>query len=325
MGIIPSMSSRDIIKKFSKVVTVTLNPTVDRVIEVPGLTPGDHQIGKTVLRSPGGKGVNVSRVLDTMGVSNTMTGFFGEDNVAIFSNTASAHITTDFVVLEGSTRENITIVDTKKNLDTHIRDTGLAVSKAHLEQMRELLHEQSRPGVIITFGGSTPPGVTPQDFADLVTLCIENGASVAVDASGDGLRSIADQNLWLLKPNTIELQEILGKKLDTLDDQLSAARQLTTNIENVLLSLGSQGAYWVTKTQTLRAYADFGDLPVRNTVGCGDTLLGAFIAGVYRGSAREEILTTAVATASASAAHQATAKFDKELAAKLKSKVKVTG
>ena len=89
MGIIPSMSSTEIIKKFSKIVTVTLNPTIDRVIEVAGLTPGDHQIGKTLLRSPGGKGVNVSRVLDAMGVSSTMTGFFGKDNLAIFSNIAS--------------------------------------------------------------------------------------------------------------------------------------------------------------------------------------------------------------------------------------------
>ena len=177
---------------------------------------------------------------------------------------------------------------------------------------------------MVTFCGSTPPGISPSDFADIVQLCIDNGASVVVDASGEALQTVANKKLWLLKPNTIELQEIVGKKLTTLDEQLTAARELTTNIENVLLSLGADGAYWISQDQVLHAKVDLDDLPVQNTVGCGDTLLGAFVAGVWGGANREEILTTAVTTASASAAHQTTAQFNPELVAKLKSKTKVT-
>lgn len=321
------MSSTEItnIKKFRKIVTVTLNPTIDRVVEVAGLTPGDHQIGKTLLRSPGGKGVNVSRVLDTMGIPNTMTGFFGKDNLAIFSHITSSHIAPDFVVIPGSTRENITIVDTEKNLDTHIRDVGLGVSPTDIQQMGGLLRQHCGEGVVVMFCGSTPPGVSSRDFADLVQLCIDAGSSVAVDTSGEALQAIADKKLWLLKPNTTELQEIVGKKLTTLDEQLAAARKLTTNIENVLLSRGADGAFWITKSKTLHAHCALDDfsVPVRNTVGCGDTLLGAFIAGVWNGASSDDILANAVATASASAAHQTTAQFDPKLVEQLKSKTSV--
>ena len=172
---------------------------------------------------------------------------------------------------------------------------------------------------------STPPGVSPCDFANLIQLCIDAGSSVAVDTSGEALQAVTDKKLWLLKPNTAELQEITGEKLTTLDEQLTAARKLTANIENVLLSLGADGAFWITKSKTLHALASLDDfsLPVLNTVGCGDALLGAFIAGIQNGANHKDILTTAVATASASAAHHVTAQFDSDLVEKLKAKTKV--
>ncbi|MCK5114071.1 MAG: 1-phosphofructokinase family hexose kinase [Phycisphaerae bacterium] len=320
------MSSTEIGKKFSKIITVTLNPTIDRIVEVPGLTIGDHQVGRTTTRSCGGKGVNISRVLDAMGTCSTMTGFFGADNLAIFSAAASKNITTEFVVVPGSTRENITIVDTQTHIDTHIRDVGLEVTAADVQKMRELLERCCGAGVIVAFAGSIPPGLSPDDFANLVQLCIDARSSVVVDTSGEALRAVIDKKLWGLKPNTIELQEIVGAKLETLDEQLAAAGKLTTNIENVLFSCGAAGAYWITPTQTLHASLDLGDtpLPVRNTVGCGDTLLGVFLTGIFNGASHDEILAAAVGTASASAAHQVTAAFDPQLAATLKSKTQIS-
>jgi 1-phosphofructokinase len=297
------------------VITVTLNAAVDRVIEVDGLTLGAHQAGREVSRTAGGKGVNVSRTLAALGVPSIATGFLGRDNRADFRAFLADPLTTDeFVVLPGRTRENVTLADSRTARETHVRDAGLAVDDAALAALTRKLSRLCAPGRTAVFSGSLPPGLGPVQFVALLDVCEAAGARVAADTSGPALRPLARKRLWLIKPNVAELAELAGRDLPALDDQADAARDLLGRIDMVLLSRGAEGAALFAADLAVVARPAPAAGPPRNTVGCGDVLLGAFLACVTKGADRREALARAVAAAAASAASPVAAAFDPRLA-----------
>lgn len=305
------------------ILTVTLNPAVDRTIEVDGLSVGAHQKARTVARVPGGKGVNVSRVLDALAVPCTATGFLGVQNFAEFQPIfAGGRIRDAFLKLPGRTRENITLTDTVHRTDTHLRDAGLAVRPADVRELGEQLAASIEPGDVVLLCGSTPPGMTVEAYAELVRLCIDAGGRVGIDTSGETLAAVRKAKAWLLKPNAAELAELVGRQLPTLDDQLKAARGIAQRGTAVLLSRGGQGACLVTAEGALCATLD-APIEVVNTVGCGDTLLGAFVAAVWMDHPAPEALRQAVATAAASAMTAGTAEFDPAQAERLLGQVHI--
>ncbi|NQU39260.1 MAG: 1-phosphofructokinase family hexose kinase [Lentisphaerae bacterium] len=303
------------------ILTVTLNPAVDRLIKIDRLVPGGHGCCETTQRTPGGKGVNVSRVLAQMAMPSVATGFLGEDNQAVFEPLFGEQVTDAFVRLPGSTRENITLSDRSTGQETHLRDRGLGVGQDDLARLREILAARVGAGSVVAFSGSLPPGVAPDAFGALVDESIERGARVVVDSSGAALREMVGKSVWLIKPNALELAELVGHALPSLEAQLDAARQLTDHISMVLLSCGGEGACLVRASGSLHASVAL-QRPVRNSVGCGDALLAGFI-GRWRDGGAEEALADAVAIASASAAHPVSAVFDPLLAAALRSEVKI--
>jgi 1-phosphofructokinase len=283
-------------------------------------------VGREISRTPGGKGVNVSRVLASLGTASIATGFLGKanrDEFAVFL--AGPLVTDEFVVLPGRTRENVTIADGASGACTHIRDVGLPVTAGAAGRLAGKLRRLATPGSVVVFSGSLPPGLRPADFAKLVRLCSGAGARVAVDAGGPALRAAAAHKLWLIKPNVQELAELVGRKLDRIDDQLAAARKLLDHADHVLLSRGADGACLITRDLALAARVRLQGGAVRNTVGCGDVLLGTFLAGLMRGDDAQAALQMAVATAAASACHDLTACFDAKLAESLLAQVELTG
>ncbi|MCD4826003.1 MAG: 1-phosphofructokinase family hexose kinase [Phycisphaerae bacterium] len=308
-----------------QIITVTLNPAVDRVIEVENLSAGGHLPARTLGQSPGGKGVNVSRVLAAMGVASTAMGFLGRDNRSLFDPLAKDGIIRDaFITLPGRTRENITITDPAGGDELHMRDKGLAVGLADLRELTEQLRAFIEPGDVVIFSGSLPPGIEADDFTDLLRSAIDAGARVAADTSGPALKAASRQKLWLIKPNVAELAEMVGRELPTVDEQLKAARGLAQRIENVLLSAGADGAYLITKNATVHAAAVLETAAILNTVGCGDTLLGAFVAALSSDQSPAEALVTGVAAAAASAANKTAGEFDQNLFETLHEKTTIT-
>ncbi len=301
-----------------RIITVSLNPAIDRAIEVEKLIPGEHLLGRDLTRTAGGKGVNVARVLAALDTNCVATGFLGEDNRGEFDACfADPNIADQFFPLDGRTRENITLVDRSDNSETHIRDVGLGVSQRDLDRLRSKLRLLSDTGTHVLFCGSTPPGVSPEQFADLVDACIEQGANVAVDTSGEALRAMRGRDLWLLKPNARELQDLVGRELSGLDEQFDAARELAEDAEHVILTRGGEGAYLFTRQLECHAHVAIPTGDIQNTVGCGDALLAAFVAQRRKGEGLRMSLGKAVACATATACHEATAKFDPDLLKKL--------
>ena len=289
--------------------TVTLNPAIDRVVEVSGLVPGAHQPSRTVSRMPAGKGVNVSRVLAAMGVASTAAGLLGADSVTDYAPLfADGRIRNAFLVIPGRTRENITLTDVVTGLDTHLRDAGLAVDDGDTEALTQRLADLVSPGSVVVFSGSLPPGMTPEALAGIIERVAGQGADIVLDTSGPALRAVRSDKLWLVKPNAIELAETAGRELPTRDDQLAAAGDLAGHIPLVLFSVGAEGAYLVTRRHT--HYAPAPVVQARNTVGCGDVLLGVFLARWLEADEPGQALAAAVAAAAASAEHPVTAHFD---------------
>lgn len=300
------------------IITVTLNPAVDRVIEVPDLRLGAHLPGQTLLRNGGGKGVNVSRVLAVMGVASTATGFLGAVNREEFAEVFSTEgITDDFVTIPGRTRENITLTDPScRDREIHIRDRGAEVPPEAIGELSSRLEHLSRNTARVVFSGSLPPGVGSNALGEMLEVCRGAEADVVLDTSGPALAETVSrrEDFWLLKPNVPELETIAGVYLANESARLAAARDLTGRSRNVLLSAGEAGAWLVSADETLHARCTLTDATVRNTVGCGDVLLGAFLAALQQGRQRRDALARAVAAATASAAHPAAGMFDEPLA-----------
>jgi 1-phosphofructokinase family hexose kinase len=307
------------------IITVTLNSAVDRLIEVPRFAIGAHQAGREVSRTPGGKGLNVSRVLAALDVPSVATGFVGSENRGSFDDALNdPHIRDEFFLLQGRTRENVTIADPTTGQETHVRDVGLTVPPQALSRLDKKLALLCRDEAIVVFSGSLPPGVGAGEFAGLVDDCIAAGARVAVDTSGPAIAAMSGKALWLVKPNAAELADLTGLALPGEADRLAAARRLAEDITLVLYSRGDRGACLFAPPTALSARVQLPPGRLVNTVGCGDALLAGFVAAIWRGLGPTEALVDAVTCASASACHPQTATFDPELMAELRDAVELT-
>lgn len=292
------------------VITVSLNPAIDRILEVPRLKLGAHQRGRLIARLPAGKAVNVSRALALLGVANVATGFVGEEDLDRFERSFDeTHVRPQFLTLPGATRENVTLIDPVNHVETHIRDIGLAVGDKDKNRLARKLGLLCRAGSVVVFSGSMPEGFVADDFVKLIEICLSAKARVAVDTSGPALRAAAKMPLWLLKPNAAELEEIAERPLPTEADLIAAGRELSAGIETVLVSRGSEGGLCFVDGAVLKGQVDVRPDRIRNTVGCGDCLLAGFIAARLEREDIRESYRYALAAATAAAVSVESSRF----------------
>ncbi len=287
------------------VVTVGSNPAIDRVIHCEHFVPGGHLPSRTVARLAAGKAANVSRAMAMCGAPSVASGFIGAAETVWFRNnlTRGLDITCEFIEVAGATRENITILDPATGQETHLRDGGFAVTPEDQQRLRSWLAVHVGAGAVCVFAGSLPagsPGVSPQDFLALLSSC-PGDARLVVDSSGPALAAAVTRPLWLIKPNTAELATLLQRDLAAQPAAVVAAvRSAALPVEYVLVSLGAQGAVLAGRSVAIHAVAR-PRRPVVRTVGCGDHLLGGFLAGMQRHGGVAMALREGVALATARA------------------------
>jgi len=289
---LPESSGRS--QRFEKIVAVALNPAIDRVVEVEDFHVGGHRRGRRLARYPAGKAINVARTLAQLGESCVVTGFIGQGDEPWYRDfleqqgTASGEaadsdtplIDCRLVPVDGDTRENISVVDPRcPESDTHIVEQGFTVSGGDIERLQEALTSLAQPGVLFAFCGSLCEGVSPATFRQFLEQCIEAGAMVAVDSSGAALRAVADLPLWLIKPNREELAELTDETIDSVEQQQATAERLAGTIRWVLVSAGGEGAMLVDANGQATAHLQLDANNFKGTVGCGDVLVGSFLAG----------------------------------------------
>ena len=310
------------------IVTVSLNTAIDLTIEVPNFTLNEHQHGRRVARIPSGKGLNVSRALAVLGQANTVMGFVGDNDYAFYDTflSSDAHrlVTNSLIQVCGRTRENITLMDPVNHTDTHIREQGFTVTRDDLDAMAQAIADVSSPETIVCFCGSVPLGCTAEDFARLVDVAIDRGAKVAIDANGDPLLAVYKKPVWLLKPNLLELEQILGRGVQGEDDLMRAIQGLAQIHDAVIVTRGAEGALYCDSDQVISSVTRPGDIRVAHSIGCGDCVLAGFIDGYVRGESASEALARGLATATANLTVVENATFSRELVAEFEACTETT-
>lgn len=283
--------------------TVGLNPTIDRILEVPGFSIGEHMVGQLRLRTAAGKSFNVARVLAALSVPCGAFGFVGQESLAFFESSArQAGVQPCFTPIAGTTRENITILDPRAHSETHIRDRGPAVTQQEIERLADDLRRPGLSSRIVVFSGSLATGLTCPRYAEFLQMCSDAGAKVVVDTSGEALTVAVQQRPWLIKPNLHELADLTGRQVQSEEDIIRAGRSLHERIALVIITQGARGALCFYEGRVWHGSVSLAPGRVRSTVGCGDAFLGGFLAEWLPAAGDvEAALRQAVAVAAASA------------------------
>ncbi len=279
--------------------TVTLNPSLDYIVTVPGFAIGATNRTWEEQMLPGGKGINVSLVLNQLGVENTaygfQAGFVGEE---IQRRLEILHCSADFIKLaSGNSRINIKL----KNYEgTEINGMGPEVSAGEWEQLLEKLNSLL-VGDTLVLAGSIPVSLSNDIYREIMDMLAGKDIDVVVDAAGEALLSVLEVHPFLIKPNLDELGQIFDRKLTSRKEIMECAGKLQRRgARNVLVSMAGDGALLLSEDGRIyEAPAPEGELV--NGVGAGDSMVAGFLAGWQKSSDPSYAFRMAVAAGSASA------------------------
>ncbi|WP_442594088.1 1-phosphofructokinase [Neobacillus sp. D3-1R] len=277
--------------------TLTLNPSIDYIVELPTLNLGELNRTTGETKFPGGKGINVSRVLEINEVKNIALGFIGGfTGLYIESYLQNERILTDFVQVDGDTRINIKLKTAK---ETEINANGPIISKDHIAQLLNKI-EALQPGDILVLAGSIPSTMPKDIYESIVKICHRNQVEFIVDAEEKLLKTVLPYKPFLIKPNHHELSEFFETEIMDINDALYYARKLLDfGAKNVIVSMAEKGAIFVNQEMELVASVPKGE--VKSSVGAGDSMVAGFLAAFQDSSEFIEAFRYSVASGSATA------------------------
>jgi 1-phosphofructokinase len=277
--------------------TVTLNPSVDYIVEVEHFEIDSLNRISREAKYPGGKGINVSRVLNRIGVETKALGFIGGFTGYFIKNTLEQEsVPVDFIEVNGDSRINIKL---KTGKETEINGQGPAITEAQFQQLMKKL-EDIPAGDIVVLAGSIPSSLPFDLYERLTESCSERGIKVVVDASGKALLDVVTHRPFLVKPNHHELGELFDTTIDSIDDVLIYGKKLVEmGAEHVVVSMAGDGAILLTKDAAYRANVPKGK--VINSVGAGDSLVAGFVGMYWKSTNILQAFQYGVATGSATA------------------------
>ena len=279
--------------------TVTLNPALDKTVVIPRFAVNTVNRITSVRTDPGGKGINVSKVLAKLGSTSRAMGILaGNTGRAIADRLAWQGLDCDFMFTSGETRTNLKIVDPEGQTNTDINEPGIQVSPDLLDRLLDRLTGCLHPGDLVVLAGSLPAGAPRDTYRTWTAACSRAGARVFLDADGDALAAGVQAAPYLVKPNTDELSRLAGRPLQTLPELRAAAETLLdTGTRLVVVSMGSRGALYVTREKTL--YANGLKVPVRSTVGAGDSMVAALAYACEKDLSLQDSVMLSIATGAA--------------------------
>jgi 1-phosphofructokinase len=281
------------------IVTVTLNPAVDQMLVVPKFVAGDTIRVKSGRFDPGGKGINVSRVVSELGGESVAMGFApGNLGRFIEQTLESQGIETDFIHTRGETRTNITILDEARHMHTILSDPGPDTDPEYVNELRRRLRRRLREGDWLVLAGSIPPPLGPEAYQLLIREAAELGVHTVLDADGAVLAQGAEAHPEIIKGNRRELERMLGRHLDDEESTVAAARAVQkAGVKTVVVTRGREGAVATTKGHCLRGVAP--RVRALNAIGSGDALLAGVVLTLSRGGPMDEAMRLGVAAGTA--------------------------
>nr|WP_322624603.1 1-phosphofructokinase family hexose kinase [uncultured Flavobacterium sp.] len=300
------------------ILTITLNPTVDKSTSVDHIKPEKKLRCEKPRYEPGGGGINVSRGLVRLGFDSTA--FFpsgGRTGKLLEELLAEENVKTLPASVKAETRENFIVVETSHNGQYRFGMPGEDILPEEADAIFNTITSLSPTPDITVISGSLPPGIDATYIGKLVKALKDKGSLIIADTSGDALTEVLKQGVYLLKPNLGELSTLTGQTELDNDSADEAAKQLVDEgkAEIVVVSLGPQGAYLVSKDECIFVPAP--SVKKRSTVGAGDSMVAGMVSVLSRGGSLTEMARMGVACGSAATMAEGTGLFTKENAEKL--------
>ncbi|WP_018885975.1 1-phosphofructokinase [Paenibacillus massiliensis] len=274
----------------NKVLTVTLNPALDKTVTLPGFQVGGLNRIEEMRVDAGGKGINVAKVLKSFNEPVVATGFAGGyAGTQLLDRLQVMRIEQAFVKVEGETRTNLKIVDSESKVTTEVNERGNGITAEEASTFHTQLERLLGEVGVLVLGGSLQPGMPEDTYRQIGELAKSKGVKTILDADGEAFRQGLQAIPFAVKPNIHELEQLVGKPLDSDDAVIQACQSLLEQgIEWVVVSMGGDGSILVSADEVIRA-RPFPIVP-QSTVGAGDSMVAAISACLLH---NRSLLTTA--------------------------------
>jgi len=283
------------------ITTVTLNASIDKAYSMDeSIKNGTVMRVASCRNSAGGKGLNVARIVKLSGADVQVTGFVGGFNGQYLEHLLSIDgIANDFIHIEGETRSCINILDTKYG-STEYLEPGCEVSPVEEQEFLDRFSSIISRSNVITISGSIPKGVNLDIYARLIDMIKGLGKQVILDTSGESLILGLQSRPTIVKPNQDEIELLFKAKLSGMSDVITYAKKIHfAGIPYVVISLGGDGALLVCEKGVFHGIPP--KVEATNTVGCGDSMVGALAVALEKKYSTEKMLRYAIAIATANA------------------------
>lgn len=285
--------------------TVSFNPSLDYILDISNFDTGKVNRVSAERIFPGGKGINVSIVLNNLGIDNRALGFVaGFTGEVLEKFMKDKGVDTDFIHLqEGMTRINVKL---RSDEETEINGKGPVIGEQHMKALYEKL-DVMKDNDILVLAGSIPDSVPKSVYMDIMQRLKDRDIKIVVDATRELLVNVLPHKPFLIKPNNHELGDIFDTEIKHKDAVIRYGKKLMERgARNVLVSMAGDGAVLLAEDGRIyQAEAPKGEL--KNSVGAGDSMVAGFIAGYIESGNYERAFQSGVCTGSASA-------FSEELA-----------
>ncbi|HEK1032306.1 TPA: 1-phosphofructokinase [Proteus mirabilis] len=306
-----------------RVATITLNPAYDLVGLSTPIELGEVNRVTTAGFHAAGKGINVAKVLKSLGIDVTVGGFLGKENQDGFQKEFSeAGIANRFQMVEGRTRINVKLTEPSGKV-TDFNFSGFEITKQDWTRFVNDTLSWAGQFDMICVSGSVPPSIDLNDFTAWMKRLRSECMCLIFDSSREAFVAGLKALPWLVKPNHHELEIWAGRPLPELSDVVQAAHELRQQgISHVVISLGEQGAMWVNASGAWMAKPPKCD--VVSTVGAGDSMVGGLIYGLMMRQTSEHTLRLATAISALAVSQTNVGITDREQLARMMTEVELT-
>lgn len=304
------------------ILTITLNPSIDRRYDVKDFEKGKVFRTEDYQYTVGGKGLNVSKVIKSLGEEVIATGFLGGNSGKyILDGLDKMNIDNDFINIAGETRSCLAIISNDGS-QTEILETGPLISEDEKDEFLNVYEKLLDRVDIVCASGSLPKGLKASIYNDLIKIANKNNKKFLLDTSGEALKLGIEAGPYLIKPNKEELEILMGISMDSEETLIDAGKSLLKKgIEIVVFSLGENGALLFNKNDVYKL--SLPNIKLINPVGSGDAMIAGMAVAISKGMNDEGIIKLGAACGTANAMESETGKVDKDNVLEIMEQIKI--
>ncbi|WP_373215160.1 1-phosphofructokinase [Ruminococcus sp. 5_1_39BFAA] len=303
------------------IVTVTMNPAIDKTVEITEMQHGGLNRIKTVEYDAGGKGINVSKTIRELGGTTVAVGFLGGNNGRTIANVLEEkEIKSDFVWVDGETRTNTKVFEENGTV-TELNEPGPVITEEAVEKLMEKLESYAGENTMFVLAGSIPAGVSKDIYGEITRRVHEKGSMVLMDADGELFKRALEAGPDIIKPNRVELEEFAGMDYRASDEELLgiARKFMEKGIQTIAVSMGKSGAMIISGDYQVKCPAL--SVKAHSTVGAGDAMVAALAYSWDKGLDKEEMVKMCMAVSAGAVTTVGTKPPSREVVDTLKEQV----